>query len=262
MASYLSDTAIVLRVTDFSETSQVVGLFTRTHGLVPMIAKGAKRTTKKSASSGPLDLLTAGEVVFISASQNAELSTLSAWNLVDHRTTLRANLAGLNAAMVAAEITLRLVHPHDPHPDLYDELDATLQLLGAANRARALVAYAKCVLGAAGYAPQLDACAICGRSAAATSAETPLRFSARAGGILCDSCAAPGTDITIPVRIAVALSRLPAPQALRAKPPERPADPAALEQALQLLLSQVEAITDKALKTRYLLPSIFAASTT
>src|SRR3954465_15987768 len=108
MPNYLTDHAICLRVTDFSETSQIVGLFTREHGLVPLIAKGSKRTSKKNTMSGPLDLLTSGEVVFVPAKeqrgapgsgQSAQLGTLAAWELADHRQTLRANLAGLNAGM-------------------------------------------------------------------------------------------------------------------------------------------------------------------
>src|ERR1051325_8908634 len=70
MANYVTDDAVCLRVTDFSETSQIVGLFTRRHGLVPMIAKGAKRQTKKNSMSGPLDLLTSGEVVFVPAKES------------------------------------------------------------------------------------------------------------------------------------------------------------------------------------------------
>ena len=65
MANYVTDDGICLRVTDFSETSQIVGMFTRGHGLVPLIAKGAKRASKKNVMSGPLDLLTGGEVVYV-----------------------------------------------------------------------------------------------------------------------------------------------------------------------------------------------------
>src|SRR3954447_11015522 len=67
MATYVTDDGICLRVTDFSETSQIVGMFTRRHGMVPLIAKGAKRASKKNVMSGPLDLLTSGEVVFVPA---------------------------------------------------------------------------------------------------------------------------------------------------------------------------------------------------
>ena len=37
------DQAVCLRKADYSETSQVVTLFTRSHGKIPAMAKGAKR---------------------------------------------------------------------------------------------------------------------------------------------------------------------------------------------------------------------------
>lgn len=261
MATYLNDDALCLRVTDFSETSQIVALFTRAHGLLPLIAKGAKRASKKNTMSGPLDLLTSGEVVFVPSKGAAELGTLAAWELLDHRTELRKNLPALNAAMLCAEITTLLVHPHDPHPELYAELEAALALLPGAQRPRAAVAYAKAALLAAGYAPQLDNCLACARPVA----DTAVRFSVRAGGFLCGpgnghGCSQEhaGPLTTVSGRIIAALARLPLPSALLTNPPERPADTAALATALSLLLAQIESISDKPLRTRYLLKSIFA----
>src|SRR4029079_17702603 len=170
MATYITDQAICLRVTDFSETSQIVGMFTRDHGLVPLIAKGAKRQSKKNTMSGPLDLLTSGEVVFIPAKEpagygqsspqgGAGLGTLAAWELADHRNALRQNLAGLNAGMLCAEVTAHLLQPMDPHEELFAALESTLPLLPVpSQRARAAVAYVKAALVAAGYWPQLAAC--------------------------------------------------------------------------------------------------------
>jgi DNA repair protein RecO (recombination protein O) len=269
MANYVTDDAVCLRVTDFSETSQIVGLFTRGHGLVPMIAKGAKRQTKKNTMSGPLDLLTSGEVVYVPPPQSkgaAELSILAGWELGNHRTELRRDLAGLNAAMVCAEVTTMLLHPHDPHEELYQELEAALELLGSpqgSQRMRAVVAYVKAALEAAGYAPQLEACLVCGR---ALAADVPMRFFPHAGGVACGArgdgpgCqmqGLSGTAIAVGGRIVIALQRLPLPRALLANPPERAADAGALSMAMQMLLAQVESITDKRVRTRYLLPGIF-----
>ena len=281
MATYLTDDGICLRVTDFSETSQIVGMFTRRHGLVPLIAKGAKRASKKNVMSGPLDLLTSGEVVFVPAKDagggasggGVQLGTLAAWELADHRRTLRGNLAGLNAAMMCAEITTHLVHPLDPHEELFGELEAALSLLGvetAASHAaeapgsigRTLVAYVKAALIAAGYWPHLGACLKCGKPLA----DAPLRFSSRAGGILCGTngqgagaCHVDhaGMTMAVPGRVVAALDRLPLPRQIQSHPPDRPADAAALQLALHMLLAQVETVTDKPARTRGLLPSIF-----
>ncbi|HUO08178.1 MAG TPA: DNA repair protein RecO [Phycisphaerae bacterium] len=257
MPTYLSDDAICLRVTDFSETSQIVALLTRSHGLLPLIAKGSKRQTQKNTMSGPLDLLTSGEVVFIPAKGAAELGTLAAWELVNHRTQLRADFPALNAAMLAAEITLHLLQPHDPHPPLFAELDAALELFTSSQRTRAIVAYAKSALDDAGYAPQFHACLACRKP---ITADIPLRFNPTAGGITCQTCPTQGSagqGLATTGKIAIALTRLPKPTTLLTQSPDRPADPTALHSALQLLLAHIESITHKPLKTRYLLPSIF-----
>jgi DNA repair protein RecO (recombination protein O) len=285
MATYLTDDAICLRVTDFSETSQIVGLFTRKHGLVPLIAKGAKRSSKKNVMSGPLDLLTSGEVVFVPAKEpagygqasasgrgGAQLGTLAAWELADHRNDLRRHLPALNAGMVCAEVTAHLLLPHDPHEELFTDLEAAMDLLPRpAQRARAAVAYVKAALTAAGYWPQFGACLACGNAPARANADGgesgavgQIRFSGRAGGVLCASCRVEegGVITWIPALLAVALDRLPLPAGLRSNPPERPADVGALASAMTLLLAQVEMITDKPLRTRFLVRSIFTDAST
>ena len=260
MPSYQTNDAVCLRVRDFSETSQIVAVFAQDHGLVPLIAKGSKRTTKKGNSgtvSGPLDLLSRGQVVFIPAKGATELGTLVAWELEDPRSALRTSLAAMNAALVLTEVTLLLLHPYDPHPELYAEFSAALALLPGAQRTRAVVAYVKAALTAAGYQPHLDACVNCG---APMVADAPLRYSPRAGGVICGKCPAQGAFVPTQGRIIVALERLESPTVLLAAPPERAADPVALSQALGLLLAHAEEITGKRLKTRALIESVFGAA--
>jgi recombinational DNA repair protein (RecF pathway) len=127
-----------------------------------------------------------------------------------------------------------------------------------------VVAYVKAALEEAGYAPQLDACMVCGKVLAA---DIPMRFYPHAGGVACGvngggtGChmkEASGRGVmTVPARIVMALNRLPPPKGLLAAPPERAADAASLAVAMQMQLSQVESITDKGVRTRYLLPGIF-----
>lgn len=250
MANYLSDEGVCLRVHDFSETSQVVGLLTRHHGLIPVIAKGVKRPAPKSHPgpiSGPLDLLTSGEVVLIPAKANAELGTLTAWNITDHRPLIRKDLAALQTAMLAADMTQLMLQPGDPHEGLYDELMATLDLVVTPERLRVILAYAKILLSATGYAPQFETCVSCG---VLLASEAEVRFAPANGGLICRNCQPTGTVTLIPGRIARALTRLPSPIALRASPPEKAADPAALQTALNILLNQIESISGRGLKTR------------
>jgi len=256
MAEYITDDAVCLRVTDFSETSQIVALFTAHHGILGLIAKGSKRQSKKGTGpiSAPLDLLAAGQVIFIPAKGAAELGTLAGWELTDPRRGLRSNLAALHAGYLAAEVTLGLLHAHDPHDELFPELQTALDLLATPHRTRAIVAYLKTALTAAGYQPHLDACVVCGR---APVPEQTWQFVPSAGGIVCPDCAPAGTTIRIPGRIVLALERLPSPVQLAAAPPDRPADPAALQLALTVLVAQVETVLGRKLRTGSLLATIF-----
>ncbi|MEI8197574.1 MAG: hypothetical protein WCI73_16895, partial [Phycisphaerae bacterium] len=62
---------------------------------------------------------------------------------------------------------------------------------------------------------------------------------------------------TVPAALLLALDRLGPPTVLRAQTPDRPADPAALRQAMELLLDQVQSITDRKLRTRWQVSGIF-----
>ena len=109
----------------------------------------------------------------------------------------------------------------------------------------------------AGYGPQFEACVVCGKG---VTADVPLGFNAVAGGIACAGCHSQGVTVGTTGKIAIALSRLPRPTVLAGQSAVgagKPGDPVALLAALQLLLGQVESVTGKGLKTRYLLGSVF-----
>ncbi len=98
-----------------------------------------------------------------------------------------------------------------------------------------------------------------------------MRFTPRAGGVLCarggaggegasakTDCHVPNSGATIVVsgRVILGLDRLASPSALLAASPDRAADESALLAAMQLLLAQIESITDKPVRTRSLLASV------
>ena len=57
--------ALVLRRTDWSETSQIVTVDTRDHGIVDLLAKGSRRMARPSSSfAEPLDLAGWYDVVY------------------------------------------------------------------------------------------------------------------------------------------------------------------------------------------------------
>ena len=114
MAASHSDRAVVIRLTDYSETSQIVSFFTQRHGQTRLIAKGIKRGTKKRFKTG-MDLLELGEVAFAPARGDAELGTQTSWHQIDMFDGLRRQLPRLYAGLYLAELLGTLTEQGDPH---------------------------------------------------------------------------------------------------------------------------------------------------
>ena len=151
----LTTQAVVLREWDFSETSQTVALFTRTHGLVRGLAKGAKR--EKSRFSGGFEPLTRGELLFIDSTKS-DLATLTEWDLHEvywgARRSYRAHLGGL----YICDLLSRAVADHDPHPALFDHLARLLNDLDDTRaHHRVVLEFQWTLLHETGSAPNLDA---------------------------------------------------------------------------------------------------------
>src|SRR6476660_2778947 len=112
------DRCLCLRKVEYSETSQILVLFAREHGIFRAIAKGAHRRTKAGASKfdGGVDLLEVGDAVF-SHDPARDLTPLTEWHLREGHPELRRSLRGFYLGLYAAELIGRLVEEHDAHPD-------------------------------------------------------------------------------------------------------------------------------------------------
>src|SRR4051812_31960740 len=158
------DRCICLRKTEYSETSQILTLFSREYGIFRAIAKGAHRRTKAGASKfdGGIDYLEIGDAVF-THDPARDLATLTEWSLREGHLELRTTLRGMYLALYAGELVGRLIEEHDPHPDLFDRLETVLGELGTPRREQAFLAYQLDLLRETGYLAELSTCVACGR---------------------------------------------------------------------------------------------------
>lgn len=122
----VDDQAVCLRHWEWSETSQTVLLFCREHGLVRALAKGSRRP--KSPYSGGLEVLTVGSLEVILKPDGA-LALLTSWELREPMLHLRTSLIAWEHALIAGEVTARMLSEHDPHPGVFDALTRLLDAL-------------------------------------------------------------------------------------------------------------------------------------
>src|ERR1700726_1488340 len=93
--------ALVLRTTDWSETSRIATLWTRELGKVRVLAKGGRRL--KSNFESALDLLTLCSIVFLRKSSGG-LDLLTEAQVTERFPRLRTELPALYAAYYIAEL--------------------------------------------------------------------------------------------------------------------------------------------------------------
>jgi DNA repair protein RecO (recombination protein O) len=177
--------AVVLHAFSYLESSRILRLATRDAGVVSVLAKGARRSSRRFGTA--VDLFAEGQVQFY-AKAGRDLHTLASFDVVRSRPALATDLGRFMAASAVAELVLRFARD-DAEPALFEVLvDALDRIEMAAPPAtrEAGLAGAWQLVGELGFAPTLVECAEC-------HASVPLgldaAFSHPAGGILCDRCA-------------------------------------------------------------------------
>jgi len=167
----------------YGEADRILHLYTPHRGRVSAIAKGVRRA--KSRFGGRLEPFFRLNLVLYEGRSDL-LTVTSAETLAGHP-RLREDAAALDGAARACEAVARVFDDGDPHRGVYHLLANELALLNGdvarAGRSNALAFRLKLLL-AAGFAPQLAACASCGE------AEHLMGFSGAAGGVVCAACEA------------------------------------------------------------------------
>jgi DNA repair protein RecO (recombination protein O) len=200
--------AIIVGSIRYSETSRIVRLATRDHGVVSAIAKGALRP--RSRFGAALQLLSEGQAHLL-PSRSSELHTLVAFDLAATHSGLANNLQRFGAASALAELTARFV-PSMANPAVYDHLLDGVKLLELAPaEALGVVALRALwrLIAALGLAPTVEHCA---RDAAALPGGD-VAFSLRDGGFICNACARLGATTRLGAEDRADLIALLAPAA-------------------------------------------------
>jgi DNA repair protein RecO (recombination protein O) len=202
--SLIATPAIVIGAIRYGETSKIVKLATRDHGVQSAIAKGAMRP--KSRYGASLQLLSEGVATYL-AKENRELHVLTAFDLGRQHEGLAHRLDRYAAAGALAEITLRLA-VGEPHPHSFDLLSHSLGLLEAVPDVAVDIVGLRALWRLAaslGFTPSLDRCA---RDGAPIPADGPVAFSLAEGGALCRACARERSATQLPGEARHALAAL------------------------------------------------------
>jgi len=142
--------AFVLHHHDYGETSLLLEVFTRMHGRIGLLAKGARRARSPLRAA-----LIPFQPLVVCFSGRGELPTLGAAEPLAPAPLLGGEL--LFCGLYLNELLLRLLHRHDPHEHLFDRYAETLGQLAANTRTEAVLRiFEKRLLEEIGYGLVLD----------------------------------------------------------------------------------------------------------
>ena len=183
MPGSLKSDAVVLRSMRYGEADRILHVYTPDRGRLSAIAKGVRRS--RSRFGGRLEPYFRLQLVLYQG--RSDLLTVTSAETLDGHPRLREHGGALDGASRACDAVARLFGVGEPHRGVYHLLANQLALLDAdperATLANALAFRLKLLL-AAGFAPQLAACASCGER------EQLAGFSGAAGGVVCAACEA------------------------------------------------------------------------
>ncbi|MCC6327441.1 MAG: DNA repair protein RecO [Acidobacteria bacterium] len=154
--------SLVLRSYDLSEADRIVVFFTREHGIVRGVAKGAKRLKSRFGSS--LEPFSTVRLQYFQK-DDRELVSIQQVELSDSRFDAAADPDFLNTFAYLADLLTAMVPPHDPNETTYRMVKACVSAdLRGKNELAAIRLYFELwLLRLGGYLPDWAKCGDCGQ---------------------------------------------------------------------------------------------------
>ncbi len=169
---------IILNARNYGETSKIVNVLTKEHGIIGLMAKGAKNL--KSELRSVTDKLTYG-FFYIYYREN-KLSNLTSVDIIDSFRNIKTDITKISYASFLLELSEQ-VYKQNNDDTVYDLLLASLKKIEEGYDPLVLTNILELkYLYFLGVMPIIDACSICGNK---TSIVT---LSSAKGGYICKNC--------------------------------------------------------------------------
>ena len=180
------DRAITLRRFDLGETSVIVSFFSRDHGRIKGVAKGAKKI--KSVFAGRMEPFHSVELVYY-GKEHTELYRLRSVDIVAARSSIAEDLEKFSRACYISELIEAGMKEHDPNAAAFDAAESAFEMLAAESNIKKLDFIVRFFdlkfLSHIGYRPMLENCVSC---RGALPDRQPATFDAAMGGLVCPNC--------------------------------------------------------------------------
>lgn len=169
---------IIVSEMDYKDTSKIIGIMTKTHGLISCIAKGAKRI--KSPLRSTTGKLTYGKFQILY--KEDKLSTLIEVDVINIFKKIKTDIICISYASFLVDLAGQVMKQNN-NPEIYDLLISGLLKIDDGFDPAVITNIIELkYLDYLGVMPIIDSCAVCGRT------NNIATISVRKGGYLCNYC--------------------------------------------------------------------------
>ena len=126
----INTSAVVLKSFPYGETSLIARCYTKDHGKVSVIVKGARR--KKSPMAAYFQPMNYLDIVYYYR-HTRSLQSLSKASFVEIWSDLNQDLKKIAHGLAVIELTEKTNTENDPHPELFNELVSVLKAFNSSN---------------------------------------------------------------------------------------------------------------------------------
>jgi DNA repair protein RecO (recombination protein O) len=183
MSEIIKTEAVVLGKINYSESSLIVSLFTKSNGLVSAIIKGGRRPKSKLVSV--VDVLNHIQIVMY-RKESREIQIISSADLISYFPNVKSDLTTTSYAYAVVEIVKDLLNENEANELLFNGLVRILNLMEK-NQEHPAILFGRFFiffLREIGYELNLETCVVC--SDPLTEADKPTRFFYE--GFVCEKC--------------------------------------------------------------------------
>ncbi|HKP70567.1 MAG TPA: DNA repair protein RecO [Pyrinomonadaceae bacterium] len=153
--------SLVLKSYNLAEADRIVVFFTRDHGVVRGVAKGARRLKSRFGSS--LEVFSRVQLEFFQKEER-ELVSIQQVDLIRSSFNFASSPEFLQTFSYLADLLTAVVPPHDPNEKLYRMLNACIEAADSGASLHSIRFYFELwLLKLAGYLPNWNICDTCKR---------------------------------------------------------------------------------------------------
>ncbi|MBK5211190.1 MAG: DNA repair protein RecO [Coriobacteriia bacterium] len=188
MAQTYAKTGLVLKTTKLGETDLILTMLGADGSLIKGVAKGARNP--KSKNVGRTDVFMCCDLLL---AKGKSLDIIVEMRTVNAYRNLRESYELSLLASTISEIAFRIAMPDNPEEMLYQMTIAAFDNLsefGEERGASLMLGFFMKAMAVQGYRPSFEYCAVCSEEYSSY-----VGWSAKAGGVICESCALHFADL-------------------------------------------------------------------